>query len=84
MQWVVFPCVQSEIVSAVYCGWLLSAVCGMIATAGLCVFLWPGSPVLLLLQQRFCGYGLLVLWAPGAMGLGIGQQGQRAAGAGWG
>lgn len=56
----------------------------MIATAGLCVFLWPGSPVLLLLQQRFCGYGLLVLWAPGAMGLGIGQQGQRAAGAGWG
>ena len=42
---------------------LLSAVCGMIATAALCVFLWPGSPVPLLLQQRFCGYGLLVLWA---------------------
>lgn len=27
---------------------------------------------------------VLWLWAPGAMGLGIGQQGQRAAGAGWG
>lgn len=68
VQWVVVPCVWSEIVSAVCWGWLLSAVCGMMATAGLCVFLRPGSPMLLLLrcqriQQRFCGYGLLVLWA---------------------